>query len=86
MSYLSYEIRHSEPVFAAKTGKGLNVVVGHIWKGDYYQEIDTAKEIKDKLIYGDVIDEIHRFGMVDKVIHCEDVDHVFAAYLKQGEG
>ncbi len=42
MSYLSYEIRHSEPVFAAITGKGVNVVVGHIWRNDYYQEIDTA--------------------------------------------
>ena len=41
MSYLSYQIRHSEPVFAAKRGKGLNVVVGHIWHNDYYQEIDT---------------------------------------------
>jgi hypothetical protein len=43
MSYLSYEIRHSEPVFAEKTGKGYNKVVGYIWRNDYYQEIDTKK-------------------------------------------
>ena len=41
MSYLSYEIRHSEPVFAAKTGKGTNVLVGYIWRNDYYQQINT---------------------------------------------